>query len=188
MVIGVRDSSSRQLTVFDIGPLLLIPSTWQVCELIFDIGVPSNIIVRNGNIRDCFTLIVTAPQLKRIIEIALGNQSTWECSCVWIKHCDSIVGSFYSSKVCICRDRVAIAKLVYSEFHARKLLVGPALHVAAMVLIEVVQLVVDVDRLRDVAVYVDSCSTTYRRCATSVILVDDALDFLAHYIEGNSEG
>ena len=57
-----------------------------------------------------------------------------------------------------------------------------------MVLIKVVELVIDVDWLRNVTIYVDSHSAIcWDLIATFVILFDDALDLLTHDVEGDAE-
>ena len=58
-----------------------------------------------------------------------------------------------------------------------------------MVLIKVVQLVIDVDWLRNVTVDFDRQRTVYREflCTALVILYDYALDLLAHDVEGDAE-
>ena len=56
-----------------------------------------------------------------------------------------------------------------------------------MVLIEVIKLIVNIDRLWDVTVDVYVVRAVSRRGATLVILVDDALDFLTHHVQSDAK-
>ena len=56
-----------------------------------------------------------------------------------------------------------------------------------MILVKVVQLIVDVDWLRNITVNLDRKGANSRWRSTIVILLDDTLDFLTHDVEGDAE-
>ena len=178
-----QQDKKGELTIGDILPLDCLP-VWlvDVLELVVDVGLPCDVL---GLDFDLGAFIVL--QGERIVEETLGDKSTWEGSSLGVKRGDTVV-SRNAAQLAVGLNGIAVVELSNGELGAHKLLVGARLDVTAMILVEVVELVVDIDRGGDVGVDIDAdCARTADR-ATAVILVDDCLDALAHDVQGNAEG
>ena len=149
-------SNFSELTVLDIGPLLCFEFTIEVLELVFSVGLPSNVIVIDNNL-GCGRLasIVDWSQAEGIVEETLGNETAGVCGFVIFKSRCAWYNRFAEAGILVGLDRVAVVKLINLHPVAHHLFVRAGLDVPTMVLIKIIELVVDVDGLGDVAVDVN---------------------------------
>lgn len=101
--------SFSELTVFDVGPLLLLEVTFQVLELVFSIGLPGDVIVVDSDrISRNLALVINWCQAESVVEETLGNQAAWVCRIVISKVRGTRDDRFAEAGVLVGLDRVAV--------------------------------------------------------------------------------
>ena len=136
----------RILTIFDVEPLNVFPiSHAQILESVLHIGLPCDIrIVHNvvlaGRVGD---------RSEFIGEEAFGDESARVSCCIRFKFF-ATHGRSAIIQIFVQLNWIAIINIVDTQVVSHELLVGAGLDEAAMVLIEVVQLVVHIDGSLDV--------------------------------------
>ena len=102
--------------------MLGFPTIVQVIKLVLDVGLPSNIIVSNGDIcRSYACFFIRVPKLESIVKVTLGDKATWEGWSTWFKW--GAVNGFTLTQVCVRDDRVTVAELSCTKLVAHELLV-----------------------------------------------------------------
>jgi len=130
-------------------PLLFLPLSFgegQVLKLVLDIRLPGDIVTVDIDFDARIVL-----ESEGIVEETLSDKTAGIRGLVRNER-RGIIGGKHTTEVLVTLDRVAVVQLVNWKIVAHQLLVGARLDVTAMVLIEVVQLVVDVDGRLDVTV------------------------------------
>ena len=68
--------SFSELTVFNVGPLLLLEVTFQVLELVFSVGLPGDVVVVDSDrISRNYAGVVNWCQAESVVEETLGNEA-----------------------------------------------------------------------------------------------------------------
>jgi hypothetical protein len=124
----------------------------QVFELVLHIGFPGD--VRGVNVDFAgLSLSSIAIKSESIVEVALCHQTTGERGRFQDQW--GFVYGLFEAELPVGLDGIAGLKRVHIELGAHELFVGSGLDVAAMVLVEVIELVVNVDGCGYVAVHND---------------------------------
>jgi len=98
-----------KLTILDVGPLFFLPFAFHVLELVLDVGLPGNVIICNRYVINLHAGI-RSPKLKCIIEVALGDEATWEGCRILNKQGRIIVGVLDPvAEVAVLRDGLTVA-------------------------------------------------------------------------------
>lgn len=132
--------------VLDVGPLDFLVVTIEVFEFVLHVGLPSDVII---NDRDRLVRSLRE-KLVGVVEDTLRDKTARESSCIFVQ-----LGSIdrcLTTQVFVGLDGVAVVERADLEVVSHELFVAAGLDVAAMVLVEVVELVVDVDGGGDVAI------------------------------------
>ena len=101
--------------------MLGFPAVTQVIKLVFDIRLPGDVVVSNGDIGCSCSTIICSPNFECVVEVTLRDEATREGRITWNER--SSIERFILAKVSVSDDRVTVAELTYVQLVAHKLLV-----------------------------------------------------------------